>query len=148
MSGPLPKPEGLRRRRNRPTHETVVLPSGGRGGRVPKPLVDLEGDAKTLWRRLWSSPAACQWDVSDVAGVTRLVVLACDPACWGKATLLAELRQLEDRFGLSPAARRQLRWQVEEDEEEGPVVAPVRLADRRDPRRALAVDPREMLKDV
>ncbi len=31
------------------------------------------------------------------------------------ALLLAEIRQLEDRFGLSPLARRRLQWEIERE---------------------------------
>lgn len=108
------KPEGTQRHRNRPTHELVELPAGGREGAPPKPIVGLGGDAGRLWRRLWASPVACQWCESDVSGLTRLVQLATSPGVVEDPRRLAELRQLEQQYGLSPYARRQLRWAVGE----------------------------------
>jgi hypothetical protein len=48
----------------------------------------------------------------DRSPLTRLVELAVTVS--DNPRLLAELRQLEDRFGLSPHARKVLAWQVEE----------------------------------
>lgn len=40
-------------------------------------------------------------------------------------TVLGEIRQLEDRFGLSPLARRRLQWEIARVEQEsGEVVSP------------------------
>jgi len=50
----------------------------------------------------------------DQAALVRLAGLV-DRASRGEAgaTVLAEVRQLEDRFGLSPLARRRLQWELE-----------------------------------
>ncbi len=51
-------------------------------------------------------------DVPALARAAQLVARAA--AGEASATELAELRQLEDRFGLSPLARRRLQWEVEQ----------------------------------
>lgn len=66
---------------------------------------------------------ATVWLDSDLDGLIRLAKLKDeidrDPS---KAALHAQVTQLEDRFGLSPAARRKLQWEIskaQSDEEEG-----------------------------
>jgi hypothetical protein len=111
MPGPLPKPAGTRRRRNK-TASPVVLPVES-GRKCPK----LENEAAflpetvTWWERLWSSPMAALYLDVDAFALERLALMI-DQANRGQAgpTLLAEIRALEDRFGLSPAARRRLQW--------------------------------------
>lgn len=63
----------------------------------------------------------------DRAALVRLAGLV-DRAARGEAgaTVLAEIRQLEDRFGLSPLARRRLQWEVERP---GANTAPAGLGD-------------------
>jgi hypothetical protein len=111
--GPLPKDPGSRRRRN-PNAPAVVEFSGP--GRKPPPLpttVKVPATVRAWWRTLWASPISQGFDVVDHAALTRIVVLWVR-ALDGRATVgeLAELRQLEDRFGLNPLARRRLGWQV------------------------------------
>lgn len=84
------------------------------------------------WERLWSSPLASSFAESDVPALERLFVLrdealrhqkagrkrptvtgsqgqeVLNPVLRQRDALLAEIRQLEDRFGLSPRSRLQL----------------------------------------
>jgi hypothetical protein len=110
--GPLPKDAGQRRRRN-PVVPVVEL-SGP--GRKPPPLpktVKVPATVRAWWRALWASPLSQGFDVVDIPALTRIVVLWAR-ALEGRAGAgeLAELRQLEDRFGLNPLARRRLGWQL------------------------------------
>jgi len=52
---------------------------------------------------------------ADVPALARLATLI-DRAARGDAgaKALAEVRQLEDRFGLSPLARRRLQWEIDQ----------------------------------
>ena len=82
---------------------------------------------------------AHQWLDADVDALRRLAWMV-DVLTRGEGTaaLAGEARQLEDRFGLSPVARRRLEWSIEPAEV-------VRLPERRDEgrrRRLTAVDPR------
>ena len=71
---------------------------------IPDPIRALTADQAALWSQLWASPAAVTWCASDAAPLTRLVVL--ETIVEPDVKVLAELRQLEDRFLLSPYARR------------------------------------------
>jgi hypothetical protein len=67
---------------------------------------------------------ATVWLESDVPTLLRLADMI-ERQNRGKASavLIGEIRQLEDRFGLSPLARRRLQWEIEQataDEEEAP----------------------------
>lgn len=87
---------------------------------------------------------ATQWQEADVPGLVRLARLVDTvnrtdgQKSWTgsqQSNLLSEIRQLEDRFGLSPKARQSLRWEIapaEPESEERPL-APVRRlhADKR-----------------
>lgn len=56
---------------------------------------------------------ATAWLPSDVPTLVRLArIVEADNRGEATASLLAEARQLEDRFGLSPMARRRLQWEV------------------------------------
>lgn len=111
---PYPKPAGMRRRRN--GRGDVVLPEGGRQGAIPK----LPGSSELLpstrrwWRTVWSSPVAAVWLDLDVPALARLAGLI-DRVARGdvRVTVLTEIRQLEDRFGLSVASRRRLQISIE-----------------------------------
>lgn len=60
--GPLPKPDGQRRRRNKPTVPTTELPRSGRPGRIPRCPYDLGSAGKAWWKWAWRTPQACAWD--------------------------------------------------------------------------------------
>lgn len=136
--GGRPSKGAAARNRNKPTVEKVVLPREGRPGPAPIPLTELVGAAAYLWAEMWARPEATQWSASDVAPLTRLVTLQGDQKVWHDSKLLSEMRQLEDRYGMSPYARRMLRWVAadeEEAEEERPA-APVRNIRAVDPNAA------------
>lgn len=114
--GGRPSKGAAARNRAKPTVERVVLPKVGPPGPAPKPMVRLEAAAGRLWKAMWTRPEAWQWAEADVPALTRLVVLQLDPRAWLDPRLLSEMRQLEDRYGMNPYARKQMRW-VREDEE-------------------------------
>jgi hypothetical protein len=111
MPGPVAKRPGQRRRRNRP-QVAAVLPSLPVVA-VPEPPEGLSEPMLGWWATVWRSPMAAMWVESDVFGLERLAGIL-EVALQGAApaALLAEARQLEDRFGLSPMARRRLQWQI------------------------------------
>lgn len=119
MPGPVPK-EGARY----PSRDLVAevrLPRSGRKGRAPRWPLDVAasaGEAKA-WRELWRSPQAVAWEQLDVArSVARYVVcLVASEERGAPAALLAEVRQMEDRLGLSPMALLRLRWRIVDDAE-------------------------------
>jgi hypothetical protein len=72
-------------------------------------------EEELLWGELWSTPQAVVWDelgwTRVVARYTRLVLEA--EAGDAAVALLAEVRQMEDRLGLTPLAMRKNYWVVE-----------------------------------
>ena len=120
MPGPVPKPEGARRRRNSGSKPRRLPVSGGKLRKVPA----LPGKTGMLpatrawWATVWASPMAAVYIEADVPALARLAGLL-DRVQRGDTSsrLLGEVRALEDRFGLSPLSRRRLQWELE------PVVA-------------------------
>lgn len=117
MPGPPPKDPSQRRRANA-TIAMTSLPRSGRKGPVPKwPLPEPSKRELELWRKIWKTPQAVQWDAlgwhDAVARYVRMLTSAELPDAHAKT--LAEVRQMEDRLGLSPLALLRLRWKVEDD---------------------------------
>lgn len=134
---PAPKPPGARRRRNAGQSQWQQLPAEGRAGPIPQPRTGRElGEiASCYWETLWTSPMAVTFTDADIQPLTRLAVLVDDRArsetgdglieivesnygggevevVVGKFAGDAEIRQLEDRYGVSPLARRRLQWEI------------------------------------
>lgn len=113
-SGPLPKPDGARRRTNAGP-AMMVLPREGYQGEIPAwPVGKATKAAAAMWESLWRKPQAAAWvDLGFEHVVARLAVLlvvSLKPSAL--PAQLTELRQLEDRLGLNPAAMQRLRWQI------------------------------------
>lgn len=112
-----PKPPGARVRRNQGQQQWRQLDASGCTAKAPalpakKPAwLKLTRD---WWAAIWASPMANAWLPSDVPTLVRLarIIEAINRDEDGSAGLLAEARQLEDRFGLSPLSRRRLQWEV------------------------------------
>lgn len=117
---PLPKPRGQRVKRG-PQAQWRDLPADGRKGKAPALPSSREWSQETRswWRTIWASPMAVAWLDADVDPLVRLAALKDDWAR-GKAPAVAlpAMQQLEDRFGLSPKARRALQWEVSKVEAE------------------------------
>lgn len=140
MPGPPPKPDGQRRRRNASVAMTQ-LPAAGREG--PPLRWPYKGRPPALWAELCRLPQAVAWErmhmVRLAARYCRKLLEAEQPDAM--VSLQAEVRQLEDRLGLSPMSMLRLRWEIAADEvgalraERTEVLTPA-------PRRRLrAVDP-------
>lgn len=114
MASPYPKPESERRHRNTPAVDWIDLPAE-RVGPIPSlPEGDWSATTVAWWERLWRKPEATQWDQSGETlwRLARLFdLLLHTESARDAATLSAEMRQLEDRHGLSgPKSWTQLRW--------------------------------------
>lgn len=139
--GPLPKDSSQRRRRNADglSGSAQRLPASGREGEPPPwPLPAPSGSAQAQreleqWARLWRTPQAVAWEligcVDVVARYARLLVEA--ERVSAKAAILGEVRQLEDRLGLTPVAMARLRWTIA-DQGPAEVIAITSLRDRMD----------------
>lgn len=121
VPGPPPK-RNARRRNARP--DWVALPADGRKGRAPR--WPLSGRVQRGWAELWRRPQAVMWERNgDEYLVARYLVLRnaiqdeLDNSVVN-ATAMAELRQIEDRLGLSPMAMKRLQWEIGDAEQSKP----------------------------
>jgi hypothetical protein len=118
MPASYPKPDGQKVNRHAPAFDWTELPAK-RGGRTPSLPAWRKWSPSTRawWRALWTRPQAVMWDQS---GATLHVLAALYDDLIGGASdaarVSAEIRQHEDRHGLSPKAMLQLRWRVVADE--------------------------------
>lgn len=118
MPGRTPQ-KGSKRSRNGSRPDWVTLPADGYDG--PVPVWPLQHEPSTveleLWNEVWRKPQAAAWANDGyervVARYVAVTVLAEDPVS-PSAALLSEVRQLEDRLGLSPMAMKRLQWEVGE----------------------------------
>ncbi len=124
MPGPPPK-EGARYPQNGRLEGGFAasaqrLPRSGRKGAAPKwplPGKPTAGESHA-WRYVWTLPQAVAWErLNAERTVARYcIVLAASEERGAPAALLAEVRQMEDRLGLSPMALLRLRWSIVDDE--------------------------------
>jgi hypothetical protein len=126
MPGPVPAPDSQRRRRNA-TVAMTQLPMEGYAGEIPDWPLETATEAELWrWEQVWRSPAAALWVRMGpatyllVARYVRdaLIVENDSHTTVAIAHLHAEVRQLEDRLGLSPLAMLRLRWEIVADEVE------------------------------
>lgn len=126
---PMPKPPERRQGRHRV--DVGPIPSSPAFA-PPQPPPGLSSPLRGEWERLWSAPLAATFTTSDLPALERLFTLrdeaqrhqraakrtptiegskgqdVLNPRLRQRDALLAEIRQLEDRFGLSPRSRLQL----------------------------------------
>ena len=121
---PYPKPDGQVRHRNRPLANTVKLPAAGRDGPPPPfPLGELDEYWAGVWADLWATPAAAAWERNSWTRSVARYLLAQKAAERSLATarpsalILGEVRQMEDRLGLTPLSMLRLRWEIDADDE-------------------------------
>lgn len=109
---PLPKTPGARVRRNVNQQTWKALPAGKPFKHPPDVPASLKWTATTKkwWKLIWDSPMAAVWLESDVPALIRLGELINLPK--KSALIVGEIRQIEDRFGLSPKSRRALQWEI------------------------------------
>ena len=107
-----------------PTECTLPAPKLPKGRRWTAP-------ERALWRELWSSPQATQWDDSYVPAVAQYVVhsvavLGGQASAW----MAQECRHLGDRLGLTPQGLAALGWQLEDAHATPAPAVPLRPAGR------------------
>lgn len=143
MPGMGPPPKHPSQKRRKSSLQMTSLPSEGRKGDPPAfPLAKPTPAEKKLWAELWATPQAVAW---ERLGWTRIVGRYCRLVNTAERVqvpnmpLLVEVRQLEDRLGLSPMAMLRLRWEISGDD-----LAEVRADKAAAPARprVLAVDPK------
>jgi hypothetical protein len=93
-----------------------VLPAEGRQAPVPELPARKGGwrqSTRDWWERVWKSPMATERIDADFATVHRLaMMLDAEARGGGNVPQRREIRHLEDAFGLNPASRARLRWQI------------------------------------
>lgn len=97
--------------------EWVSLPSDGYDGPLPEwPLMNEPSDYESvLWRDTWRLPQAVMWADKGLDRVVARYVMACAIVeMETTAGMMSEIRQLEDRLGLSPMALKKLQWIIAE----------------------------------
>lgn len=122
MPGPIPKPAGLRQRRNAP-RSRALLPAETRRDVAPRlPTHPTKGEkwhklARAWWRDVWASPMQAEFLKGDEPALVRLVLLV--DTFWKTQSLAVakEIRLMEREFGLTPLSRRRLEWSVAQAED-------------------------------
>lgn len=122
MPGPAAnplKPHSRRHRGNTRTTGLIELPA--EGCELPVPALpksrEWTPEEKKLWRNLWKSPQATQWDDSFIAAVAAYIVHATSVYGGTAAAWQAqEMRHLGHQLGLTPSGMLALGWVVVTDE--------------------------------
>ena len=94
----------------------VSIPATGYTGSVPGWPLDTEPARAELdmWKSLWATPQATMWASMSIERViARYVMITCLAEQTQQAGLLTEVRQMEDRLGLTPVSLRKLQWSIE-----------------------------------
>jgi len=141
---PTPNPNANRRAR----HYNWTHLSGEPMDREPPPLTAEHSDrARALWESWWRLPVSAIWDEeADASALERLLDLY--EASWGEdglnASLHAELRRMEESYGLSPAGRRKLHVLIEGLDTEPSDPSQVEDVSTRPKRSGPGEDPRKL----
>lgn len=126
--GRYPKDDLSRRNRNERSFDWTTLPPEGRAGPAPKlpPLRVWAAATVVWWEDLWSTPQAVMWDQSGrtlhtLAILHHQLIVDGDeaPAASKASSIAGEMRQHEDRHGLTPKAMLQLRWRIGRTAQDG-----------------------------
>lgn len=112
---PIPKPPGQRVRQGTAQGHWRTLPAATPFKRpaLPKRTPAWLKSTREWWVVLWESPMATTYLEADVPALVRLAEMVDDRARGTlSATETIAMTALEDRFGLSPKARRALQWEI------------------------------------
>jgi hypothetical protein len=114
MPGPAPDPNARRRNKKR---VDFALPRGGRSGPAPAFPIPAVSEPAT-WAELWQTPQSAAWEELGInRTVARYALLLQEAEKPGApASMHNEVRQLEDRLGLTPMAMLRLHWVLSPDE--------------------------------
>ena len=117
MPGPMPTPTKPNSRRRSAGTRSNVTELPAEGCTLPVPTLpkmrDWSREERALWKNLWQSPQATQWDDSFIAAVAAYIVHA--TAVYGgtaSAWQAQEMRHLGAQLGLTPAGMLALGWVV------------------------------------
>ena len=96
--------------------EFVSIPATGNQQPAPAWPLDAEPARAELdmWQQLWTMPQATMWQTMHINRViARYVMVTCLAEQTQQAGLLTEVRQMEDRLGLTPLSLQKLQWKIE-----------------------------------
>jgi hypothetical protein len=103
----------------------LKLPAEGYQGEYPEfPLYNASRMELERWAELWRFPQAAAWVNMYIQHIVARYVRDCllvendNHTTVAIAHLHSEIRQIEDRLGLSPLALRRLSWEISTDEVE------------------------------
>jgi len=109
MAGPAPKPPGARVRRNTNQSQWKTLATA-KPAKAPAAPEHWSALRKKWWRAIWRSPMAAQWIESDTFNLLDLGEIMELPK--KSAEHYGEIRQKLSHYGLTPASRKTLFWDV------------------------------------
>ena len=94
----------------------VSIPAAG--NQQPAPAWPLDNEPARaeldMWQQLWTTPQAAMWASMHIERViARYVMVTCLAEETQQAGLLTEVRQMEDRLGLTPLSLQKLQWKIE-----------------------------------
>lgn len=127
MPGPLPNPaRPASRHRTAARPGLVDLPADGCDLPIPPiPTGSRKWTAaeRKLWRELWQSPQATQWDDSYCIAVAVYIahssaILSENASAWHAQ----EFRHLGDKLGLTPAGMASLGWRIVDERPDAAVI--------------------------
>lgn len=135
------KPDGQRRRRNAPTHDTTTLVRDNilRGPSLEQATGRSEDEwlpQVAMWWNTWrASPQAQAFESTDWLRLATLAPIV--ESYWTKptASALSEIRMNEERLGATVVDRMRARFKIE-DSEDGRAAEVVSLADSREALKA------------
>ena len=127
MAGRGPAPKANRQRRNDPTRgEWVDLPPLERPILPELPAGEWSERTQTAWAAWRKDPVTGQYSDADVQAAIDLAYTYEQWVREPSAAIAAEMRQRQDRLGLNPKGKRDLRWRVTEPAEVVEITAPKR----------------------
>jgi hypothetical protein len=130
MAGRIPKPKEQRTRTNKTMGATLARDSSGIAPVLPG-IDELSSYARDYWEIIWNSPMGTVYLDADIPALVRLTELVHVWHLLKDNTVLMEIRQLEDRFGLSPLSRRRLEWEISKADPEASVAPSSSAEDER-----------------
>ncbi len=121
MPGPAPNPAKLHSRHRSPGARSGLIELPAAGCSLPVPALpkprDWSPEERKLWRNLWHSPQANEWDDSYVPAVAAYV---CHATAVYSGTASAwqaqEMRHLGGQLGLTPSGMLALGWVVRHEQ--------------------------------
>lgn len=149
ITGPTPKPDEKRARRNAPTFETTELAAGDAKPPALPNRRSLHASTRRWWDTWVESPQAAHFLATDWQRLLKIAQLEEDfhraESAKERSELLGRIDRLEARFGATPEDRLRLRMRQAssakvEDRAEKRAAASKPSRGRRDPRLSLVED--------